>query len=47
MKKCAEKDDYKKPKDAKFECKKCGRQSIKGKQVCKPKEVYGEKLLGH
>ena len=39
MKKCAEKEGYKKPKDAKFECKKCGRKSLKSDEVCKPKKI--------
>ncbi len=38
-KKRCEKKDYEKPEVAKFECKKCGRYSVKEKQVCKPKEV--------
>jgi len=38
-KKRCEKKDYEKPEAPKFECKKCGRLSIKEKQVCKPKEV--------
>ena len=38
-KKRCEKKDYEKPEEAKYECKKCGRQAVKEKQVCKPKEV--------
>ncbi len=34
-----QKKHYKKPEDAKYECKKCGRQARKEKQVCKPKAI--------
>jgi hypothetical protein len=38
-KKRCKKEDYEKPSEAKFECKKCGRRGMKEKQVCKPKEI--------
>jgi len=38
-KKRCEKKDYVKPEAPKYECRKCGRQSIKEKQVCKPKGI--------
>jgi hypothetical protein len=34
-----EKKNYTEPKDAKYECKKCGRRARKEKQVCKPKAI--------
>jgi len=37
--KCCKDKDYKKPKDSKFECVKCGRKSKKSKEVCKPKKI--------
>lgn len=38
-KKRCEKKEYEIPKVPKFECKKCGRLSVKEKQVCKPKPL--------
>lgn len=37
--KCCDDKDYKKPKDPKFECKKCGCKTTKSKNVCKPKKI--------
>lgn len=37
--KCCKNKDYKAPKDAKFQCEKCGRVSVKSKEICKPKKI--------
>ena len=37
--KCCDNKDYKKPKDPKFECVKCGRKSGKSKEICKPIKI--------